>query len=123
MADAPSRAQARTAVNKDGMHATYRQGGRERHMAPHVVYEHASCPHPGCDQRMQAIDFPLEAHGRDVHDPLVMAWWDDTGFAGRCPRCERWIHFTIRAKRAIDEAEAATLPQLPENWHDQAIVL
>ena len=72
---------------------------------------------------MQAIDFRLEAHGKDVHDPLVMAWWDDTGFAGRCPRCERWIQFTIRAKRAIDDAEAAKLPQLPENWHDEAIVL
>ena len=120
MADAPSKSEARTAANQDRMHATYSRGGRERHMAPHVVYEHATCPHLGCDQRMQAIDFRLEAH---FHDPLVLAWWGDTGFAGRCPDCKRWIHFTIRAKRAIDDAEAATLPQLPENWHDQAIVL
>ncbi len=123
MADAPSRAQARTEANQDGKHATYRRGRPERHKAPHVVYEHATCPHLGCDQRMQAIAFRLDAHGKDVHDPLVLAWWSDTGFAGRGPGCKRWIHFTIRAKRAIDDAEAATLPQLPENWHDQAIVL
>ena len=56
-------------------------------MAPHVVYSEASCPHPGCDHPMQAIDFRLEDRGKAVHDPLVTAWWDDTGFAGRCPNC------------------------------------
>jgi hypothetical protein len=65
----------------------------------------------------------LEEHGRPVHDPLVRAWWDDTGFAGRCPACGGWIHFTIRGKRAIDDAEATTLPQLPANWFDTATVM
>jgi len=72
---------------------------------------------------MQAIDFRLEAHGRAVHDPLVRAWWSDVGFAGRCPQCGGWIHFTIRAKRAITAAEAAQLPQLPDNWHTLATIL
>jgi hypothetical protein len=92
-------------------------------MAPHVVYQDSDCPHAGCDQHMQAIDFRLEAHGRDVHDALVKAWWADTGFAGRCPKCNGWIHFTIRGKRAIDEREAAGLPQLPGGWFDEATVL
>jgi hypothetical protein len=105
------------------MHAVYRQGGAQRAMAPHVVYVDASCPHADCTQHLQAIDFRLEAFGRAVHDALVKAWWDDTGFAGRCPNCGRWIHFTIQGKRAIGDAEAATLPQLPENWASEAVIL
>jgi hypothetical protein len=65
----------------------------------------------------------LEAHGRSVHDPLVRAWWDDTGFVGCCPRCGGWIHFTIRAKRAVTAEEAARYPQLPGNWHAIATIL
>jgi hypothetical protein len=63
-----------TAEERDRMHALYRQGGRERRMAPHIVYAEASCPHDDCDQPMQAIDFRLEDHGRAVHGPLVWAW-------------------------------------------------
>ena len=74
-------------------------------------------------QRLQAIDFRLEAHGRGVHDPLVRAWWSDAGFAGRCPGCGGWIHFTIRGKRAITAEEASQLPQLPDNWATQATIL
>ena len=105
------------------MHSLYRQGGREREMAAHIVYADATCPHAGCEQHMQAIDFRVETFGKEVHDPLVRAWWDDTGFAGRCPGCHRWIHFTIRAKRAISAEEAAQLPQLPDDWHTAAIIL
>ena len=72
---------------------------------------------------MQAIDFRLEDYGRPVHDPLVRAWWDDTGFAGQCPNCGGWIHFTIRGKRAVSEEEARQLPQLPADWYDRATVL
>ena len=112
-----------TRTELEQMHEAYRLGGQERSMAPHVVYKEAGCPHSGCRQHMQAIDFRLVDHGRMVHDPLVRAWWNDTGFAGRCPACGGWIHFTIRGKRAIDNAEAARLPQLPENWFDSATVL
>jgi hypothetical protein len=105
------------------MHARYRQGGQERQMAPHIIYAEVSCPHEGCQHPLQAIDFRLEAHGREVHDPLVRAWWDDTGFAGRCPACGGWIHFTIRSKRAISAEEAAGLPRLPDNWAEVAIIL
>jgi hypothetical protein len=90
-----------TIEEKDQMHALYRQGGQERQMAPHIVYPETSCPHDGCEQSMQAIDFRLEDHGRAVHDPLVRAWWNDTGFVGRCPRCDGWVHFTLQSKRAI----------------------
>jgi hypothetical protein len=105
------------------MHALYRKGGKERRMAPHIVYEDPTCPHPGCDQHLQAIDFRVEAYGKAVHDPLVQAWWNDTGFAGRCPRCGGWIHFTIRGKTAISPAEAALLLQLPDDWHQVATIL
>jgi hypothetical protein len=72
---------------------------------------------------MQAIDFRLEAYGPAVHDPLVRAWWNDTGFAGRCPRCGQWIHFTIRSKETISAEEAGQLPQLPDDWYVNALVV
>ncbi len=111
-----------TSAEIEQMHILYRQGGAQRARATHVVYVDASCPHPDCPQHLQAIDFRLEAFGRAVHDALVKAWWDDTGFAGRCPTCGRWIHFTIRGKRAIDDHQAASLPQLPPNWASEAVI-
>jgi hypothetical protein len=105
------------------MHALYRQGGADRAMAPHVVYTESTCPHKGCSQSLRAIDFRLEAFGRTIHGPLVRAWWNDVGFAGRCPSCSGWIHFTIRGKHAIDDAQARALPQLPPNWADEAVIL
>jgi hypothetical protein len=110
------------ADERDAMHDTYRSGGKDRAMAPHVVYGDDACPH-GCGQRLQAIDFRLEDYGKAVHDPLVRAWWDDTGFAGRCPKCRGWIHFTIHAKRAITDQEASALPRLPDNWGQKATIL
>jgi hypothetical protein len=112
-----------SAVGLDAMHALYRDGGAQRMMAPHVVYHEAACPHAGCQQNLQAIDFRLEAFGRAIHDPLVRAWWDDVGFAGKCPGCHGWIHFTIRGKLAIDEQTALSLPKLPANWADEAVIL
>jgi hypothetical protein len=105
------------------MHALYLQGGRERKMAPHIIYTIPTCPHPNCSKKMQAIDFRVEAYGPATHDPLVRAWWNDTGFAGRCPQCGGWIHFTIRDKRAVTPEEAALLPQLPDDWHTVALFL
>jgi hypothetical protein len=111
------------AVQLVEMHTVYREGGAQRGMAPHVVYRDGHCPHDGCQQGLRAIDFRLEAFGRDVHDPLVRAWWDDSGFVGRCPGCGGWVHFTILGKRAVDDAEAQSLAQLPPNWADEAVIL
>jgi hypothetical protein len=123
MAEISSGAITPTAEELNQMHDLYRQGGQERQMAPHIVYPEPTCPHVGCGEPMQAIDFRLEDHGRAVHDPLVRAWWNDTGFVGRCPHCDGWIHFTIRSKRAVSAEEAAKYPQLPENWHANATIL
>jgi hypothetical protein len=111
------------AAQLEAMHTLYREGGAAHARAPHVIYRDALCPHEHCQQSLQAIDFRLEAFGRMVHDPLVRAWWNDTGFAGRCPGCGGWVHFTIRGKRAIEAAAAQSLPQLPENWADEAVIL
>jgi hypothetical protein len=110
-------------VERENMHAVYREGGAKRRMAPHIVYTDAGCPHPGCGHKLQAIDFRLEDYGPVVHDPLVRAWWDDTGFAGRCPGCRGWIHFTIRGKAAISPEAADQLPKLPDDWHAHAMIL
>lgn len=123
MVDRSTEAKAPLAGELERMHALYRQGGQKRQMAPHAVYRDVECPHAGCGQPMQAIDFRLEDHGRDVHDPLVRAWWEDTGFVGRCPHCGGWIHFTIRQKRAVTADEARRYPQLPDNWHVKATIL
>jgi len=123
MAEMSTGATAPAAGELERMHALYRRGGQERQMAPHIVYLDAACPHADCGQQMQAIDFRLEDHGRAIHDPLVRAWWNDTGFVGRCPQCGGWVHFTIRAKRAVTAEEAAQYPQLPDNWHVRATIL
>jgi hypothetical protein len=107
----------------DQMHSVYLSGGAKKRMAPHVIYRESGCPHPGCAQNLHAIDFRLEAFGREIHDPLVRAWWEDTGFAGQCPSCGGWIHFTIRTKEAITPDAAKTLPQLPQNWAVEAVIL
>ncbi len=123
MGEATSERTAPTKQDLDKMHAVYRLGGQKRHMAPQILYSADTCPYPGCTQRMQAIDFRLEAYGPAVHDPLVRAWWDDIGFAGRCPSCGGWIHFTIRGKQAISPEEAKHLPQLPDDWYETALIL
>lgn len=105
------------------MHAVYLEGGRERQEAPRVVYPDPGCPHAGCGRRMQAIDFRLEDDGPAIYDPLVRAWWNDTGFVGRCPHCGGWIHFTLQAKRAVNGEEAPQLPNLPPDWHRGATIL
>jgi len=112
-----------TSADLERMHALHLKHGQERQMAPHVVYHDSLCPYPGCGYKLQALDFCLEHYGPGVHDPLVTAWWNDTGFAGRCPHCGGWIHFTIRSKLAISAEEAAALPQLPDDWQDHALIL
>lgn len=111
------------AAQLDEMHTVYQAGGAEAQVAPQVVYRESGCPHLRCDQALQAIDFRLKAIGREIHDPLVRAWWEDVGFAGRCRSCGGWIHFTFRNKRAIDAQAARSIPQLPVNWADEAVIL
>jgi len=112
-----------TATELESMHETYCRGSLEHRLAPHAIYADPTCPHTGCRQRLQGIDFRLEEHGQSLHDTLLRAWWSDAGIAGRCSSCRRWIHFTIRTKRAISEADAAHLPQLPPNRADHALIL
>jgi hypothetical protein len=123
MAEVATGATPPSAEELNQMHAIYRQGGLDRLIAPHVFYTEPTCPHIGCGQPMHAIDFRLEDHGRAIHDPLVRAWWNDVGFAGRCPHCDGWIHYTITDKTAITAEDAARYPQLPDDWYAKATVL
>ena len=99
---------------------TYREGGLRAMASPHVHYHDHDplCPHSGCGQRMEWIDFMPEKHGDKVRvdDPLVRSFWEGTGFAGRCPSCGGWIRFTTLTMAAIDD-EASQLPRLPDDWH------
>jgi hypothetical protein len=96
----------------------YREGGLRAMASPHVHYDEAECPHAGCDQRMEWIDFKLELHSdpEGIYKPLVRSWWEGTGFVGRCPRCGGWIRFTTLRMETIDGEEAKGLPNLPGNW-------
>ena len=100
----------------------YRAGGLRRMASPHVHYHDASCPHAGCTQKMEWIDFQLELHGdpEHIYKPLVRAWWEGTGFAGRCPNCNGWVRFTTLRMEALNDDEASRLPRLPDNWHTVA---
>jgi hypothetical protein len=96
----------------------YREGGLRAMASPHVHYDDPKCPHTGCDQRMEWVDFKLELHGdpEGVDKPLVTAWWSGTGFAGRCPGCQRWVRFTTMKMEPLDDQQAGGLPQLPAGW-------
>jgi hypothetical protein len=100
----------------------YREGGLRAMASPHVHYDDPACPHPGCENRMEWIDFKLELHGdpEGIYKPLVRSWWEGRGFVGRCPSCQNWVRFTTLKMEAVDEVHATQYPQLPENWHTVA---
>ncbi len=100
----------------------YRDGGLRTMASPHVHYDDAKCPHPDCTCRMEWIDFKLEVYGNAaaIYNPLVRAWWEGTGFAGRCPSCQGWIQLTTLRMQPLEENESARLPRLPESWHTVA---
>ncbi len=96
----------------------YREGGLRQMATPHVHYDDPSCPHPGCKHKMEWIDFRLELFGdpEGIYKPLVLAWWNGTGFAGRCPSCNGWIRFTTLRMEPLSDEEASRLPRLPKKW-------
>jgi hypothetical protein len=114
-----SKTDAPSSVDLEELDRFYRAGGLRQMASPHVHYPDPSCPHPGCGHKMEWIDFQLELHGdpEGIYKPLVRAWWDGTGFAGRCPHCQGWIRFTTLRMEPLTESEASPLPQLPDNWH------
>lgn len=85
---------------------------------PHVHYHQAYCPHPGCEHRLEWIDFQLELFGdlEGIYKQLVKSWWEGPGFVGRCPGCGGWVRFTSLRMTAVDEEQMGSLPRLPENW-------
>ncbi len=107
-----------TRAEVENLDQYYREGGLQAMASPHVHFEQAECPHPGCVHRMEWIDFKLELHGdpERIYKPLVRSWWEGRGFAGRCPACGGWIRFKTLGMSALEDAEAESLPQLPVGW-------
>jgi hypothetical protein len=97
----------------------YREGGLRAMASPHVHYDEPKCPHLSCSHQMKWIDFKLELHGdpEGVYKPLVRAWWEGSGFVGRCPACQEWIRFTTLKMEPADDSLAVRFPQPPSNWH------
>ncbi len=113
---------APSSIDIEELDRFYREGGLRSMASPHVHYHDPSCPHPGCGHKMEWIDFQLELYGdpEGIYKPLVTAWWNGTGFAGRCPHCGGWIHFTTLRMEAVDDGQASQLPRLPDHWHTVA---
>ena len=109
-------------VELDELDRFYREGGLRVMASPHVHYDDPKCPYPGCLRTLEWVDFKLELHGdpERIYKPLVTAWWSGTGFAGRCPDCGQWIHFTTRRMKAVNNAQANALPRLPDDWQTVA---
>lgn len=100
----------------------YREGGLRQMASPHVHYHSPLCPHAGCGNKMEWIDFQLELHGNreGIYVPLVRSWWEGKGFVGRCPNCAQWIRFTTLGMEGLSAEQADAYPQLPDNWHTVA---
>src|SRR3954449_8597476 len=113
---------ALSAAEREQLDRFYREGGLVTMASPHVHYDDPSCPHPGCDQSMEWIDFKLELHGdpEGVYKPLVRAWWEGTGFVGHCPSCGGWIRFRTLGMSPVDDDQARQLSLLPSNWAEIA---
>lgn len=108
-----------SSVETEEMDRLYREGGLRRMASPHIHYSDSKCPHSHCDHQMEWIDFRIELYGdrQRFYEPLVKAWWEGTGFAGRCPGCSDWIRFTTQQMEAIGDDQAGGYPQLPDTWH------
>ena len=111
-----------TALEIEQLDHFYREEGLREMAPPHVHYDDLKCPHSGCTNGMEWIDFKLELHGdpERIYKPLVRAWWEGSGFVGRCPNCHGWVRFTTLGMEAIEDRDATRHPQLPENWHTLA---
>jgi hypothetical protein len=96
----------------------YREGGLRKMASPHIHYHEPACPHAGCGHKMEWIDFQLELFGdpEGIYKPLVKAWWEGNGFAGRCPSCGGWIRFTTLRMEPLTDDEAAAQLKLPDHW-------
>src|SRR6516225_1804915 len=108
-----------TSLETEQLDRFYRAGGLRQMAAPHIHYHDSTCPHPGCNHRMEWIDFQLELFGdpEGIYKPLVRSWWEGTGFAGRCPACGGWIRFTTLRVEPLTDTQIDRYPKLPDNWH------
>jgi hypothetical protein len=99
----------------------YRRLGFERKLPAQVVYQepHIGCPWPGCDMRIDGIQFHLEkwpAH----ENRLLEAWWRGPGLVGCCPKCNRHVLFALTSKSAVAELSIASAAMLPDDWKEMA---
>ncbi|MCI0685338.1 MAG: hypothetical protein L0Y71_24835 [Gemmataceae bacterium] len=95
----------------------YREGGLRTMASPHIHYHEPACPHPGCGHKMEWIDFQLELFGdlEGIYKPLVKAWWEGSGFVGRCPSCGGWIRFTTLRMEPLTDDQASPHLKLPDH--------
>lgn len=101
--------------------AEFRRLGFERGLPVQVVYQdpYIVCPWPGCDMRINGIQFHLEKWP-DLQNRLFEAWWQGPGLAGRCPKCTRHVLFTLTSKSAVPELSSLGAAILPDDWTEKA---
>jgi hypothetical protein len=95
---------------------------------PHVIYLAANvlCPWPGCGYRVAMVDFQLELMSDPSFYTRAMKEWGrdaDYGLIGRCPGCRQYVLFASDKKVAVTDPQATGLLVLPDDWHQNAIIL
>jgi hypothetical protein len=72
------------------------------------------------------VDFRIELTGNAaLYASVMLKWRTDPAFGlvGRCPSCGGYVLFTPDEKRAVADPQAQTLPVLPDDWHQHAIII
>src|SRR5438874_2190294 len=90
-----------------------------RRAPAHIVFrpEHHSCPWPGCENQIRAMDFRLDAYNPAEREQFMIAWWQGSGLVGRCPGCARHILFNYKGKHRVADPVPYTGELLPDDWH------
>src|SRR5882724_4418442 len=105
--------------------AEFRQAMAERHAPAVVVYHEPQwpCPWQDCELKIKGIDFHLELiiSDKQQRERLLEVWWTGPGLVARCPRCRRYVAFSVLEKRQVPTIDS-TASTLPDNWHEVALM-
>lgn len=104
----------------------FREKGLEHRAMPHIVYRppFVACPWSDCDYSISGIDFQLELMAdQALYEQLMKAWWTGAGLVGLCPACRRYVLFTMKNKRCVDDPSEYGGAVLPHDWHKHAFIL
>jgi hypothetical protein len=104
----------------------YYDRGLQQQTMPHIIYRppYVVCPWPNCSHSIAGVDFQLELMGdQALYQRLMEGWWKGVGLVGRCPSCGRYVLFSMRDKRPVQDPTEYAGALLPDDWHTKAYLL